>query len=186
MAVPKAEELVATPYRHGSRGEGRDLLPRRHDRGHAPARRAGAPGFPVTIYYAFKQSESGGEEGTTNTGWDTFLAAVIEAGFAISGTWPMRTERNARSIGIGTNALASSIVLVCRPRPANALTATRREFLNALKIRTARRAGASAGRQHRAGGPGAGGHRPRHGGLYALRQGARRRRQALTCAPRWR
>jgi putative DNA methylase len=71
--------------------------------------------------------------GTTNTGWDTFLAAVIEAGFAITGTWPMRTEREARSRGIGSNALASSIVLVCRPRPSDIPNATRREFLNALK-----------------------------------------------------
>jgi putative DNA methylase len=91
------------------------------------------PGFPVTIYYAFKQSETDGDDGTTNTGWDTFLAAVIEAGFAITGTWPMRTERGARSVGIGTNALASSIILVCRPRAANASTATRREFVTALK-----------------------------------------------------
>jgi putative DNA methylase len=89
--------------------------------------------FPVTIYYAFKQAESDGDEGTTNTGWDTFLAAVIEAGFAISGTWPMRTERGARSVGIGTNALASSIVLVCRKRSVDAPTATRREFVASLK-----------------------------------------------------
>jgi putative DNA methylase len=91
------------------------------------------PAFPVTIYYAFKQAESDGADGTTNTGWDTFLAAVIEAGFAISGTWPMRTELSNRMIGSGTNALASSIVLVCRQRPANAPTATRREFVTALK-----------------------------------------------------
>lgn len=89
--------------------------------------------FPVTIYYAFKQSESDDSDGTTNTGWDTFLAAVIEAGFGISGTWPMRTELSNRMIGSGTNALASSIVLVCRKRPENAPTATRREFLTALK-----------------------------------------------------
>jgi putative DNA methylase len=91
------------------------------------------PAFPVTIYYAFKQSESDGEEGTTNTGWDTFLAAVIEAGFAITGTWPMRTELSNRMIGSGTNALASSIVLVCRKRKASAPTATRREFVATLK-----------------------------------------------------
>jgi putative DNA methylase len=87
----------------------------------------------VTIYYAFKQAESDGADGTTNTGWDTFLAAVIEAGFAISGTWPMRTELSNRMIGSGTNALASSIVLVCRQRPATAPTATRRDFVTALK-----------------------------------------------------
>jgi putative DNA methylase len=91
------------------------------------------PAFPVTIYYAFKQAESDGADGTTNTGWDTFLGAVIEAGFAISGTWPIRTELSNRMIGSGTNALASSIVLVCRPRAADAPAATRREFVTALK-----------------------------------------------------
>jgi putative DNA methylase len=89
------------------------------------------PAFPVTIYYAFKQSETE-SEGTTSTGWETFLEAVIRAGFALTGTWPIRTERAIRSISIGTNALASSIVLVCRPRPNDAPTATRREFVNAL------------------------------------------------------
>jgi putative DNA methylase len=91
------------------------------------------PAFPVTIYYAFKQAESESNAGTASTGWETFLDAVIRAGFALSGTWPMRTELGNRLIGKDTNALASSIVLVCRPRPANAPTATRREFLNALK-----------------------------------------------------
>jgi len=133
LVVPKAEELVATPYRHGSKEkaetfflDGMTLAMRRlAEQSH--------PAFPVTIYYAFKQSESDGGDGTTNTGWDTFLAAVIEAGFAISGTWPMRTELGNRMIGSGTNSLASSIVLVCRKRPTDAPTATRREFVNTLK-----------------------------------------------------
>ena len=133
LAVPKAEELVATPYRHGSKEKAENFfLDGMTQAMHRLAVQT-HPAFPVTIYYAFKQAESDGAEGTTNTGWDTFLAAVIEAGFAISGTWPMRTERDARSIGIGTNALASSIVLVCRQRAANAPTATRREFVAALK-----------------------------------------------------
>ena len=92
------------------------------------------PAFPVTIYYAFKQAESDDAEGTASTGWETFLDAVIRAGFAISGTWPMRTERerpHARQSD--SNALASSIILVCRPRAAAAPTATRREFVSALK-----------------------------------------------------
>jgi putative DNA methylase len=91
------------------------------------------PAFPVTIYYAFKQSESESQEGTASTGWETFLDAVIRVGFTIQGTWPMRTERGNRMRGMASNALASSIVLVCRPRTANAPTATRREFLTALK-----------------------------------------------------
>ncbi len=133
LAVPKAEELVATPYRHG----GKENAERFFLDGMTKAMRRLAelahPALPVTIYYAFKQSETDSADGTTNTGWDTFLAAVIEAGFAISGTWPMRTELSNRMIGSGTNALASSIVLVCRPRPVNATTATLREFNQTLK-----------------------------------------------------
>ena len=91
------------------------------------------PGFPVTIYYAFKQSERKGDAGIASTGWETFLDAVIRSGFAISGTWPMRTELGNRMIGMGTNALASSIVLVCRRRPAEAPVVTRREFLTTLR-----------------------------------------------------
>ncbi len=133
LVVPKAKELIACSYRHGGKERaGTFFLDGMTLAMHRLAEQA-HPAFPVTIYYAFKQSESDSSEGTTNTGWDTFLAAVIEAGFAISGTWPMRTERGSRSIGIGTNALASSIVLVCRPRAANAPTATRREFVGALQ-----------------------------------------------------
>jgi putative DNA methylase len=93
------------------------------------------PAFPITIYYAFKQAESESDEegGTASTGWETFLDAVIRAGFTITGTWPARTEREGRSIGIGTNALASSIVLVCRRRAVDARTTTRREFVTTLK-----------------------------------------------------
>ena len=91
------------------------------------------PGFPVTIYYAFKQSETKGDTGTSSTGWETFLDAVIRSGFAISGTWPLRSEQQYRITGMGTNALASSIVLVCRVRPRDAPTATRRDFVAALK-----------------------------------------------------
>jgi putative DNA methylase len=133
LAVPKAEELVATPYRHGGKEKAEtfflhgmtDAMRRLAEQAH--------PAFPVTIYYAFKQSETENVEGTASTGWETFLDAVIRAGFAISGTWPMRTELGNRMIGSGTNALASSIVLVCRPRAASAPTATRREFVTALK-----------------------------------------------------
>lgn len=133
LAVPKAEELVATPYRHGSKEKAeRFFLDGMTQAMHRLAEQA-HPAFPVTIYYAFKQSETDDDEGTASTGWDTFLAAVIEAGFAISGTWPMRTENQTRLVGMITNALASSIILVCRPRPADAPTASRREFVTALK-----------------------------------------------------
>lgn len=133
LAVPKAEELVATPYRHGSRQKAEHFFLEGMTQAMHRLAEQTHPAFPVTIYYAFKQAENDDDAGTASTGWDTFLAAVIEAGFAISGTWPMRTERGARTTGIGTNALASSIVLVCRSRAISASTATRREFITALK-----------------------------------------------------
>ncbi len=133
LAVPKAEELIATAYRHGSKGKADAFfLDGMAQAMHRLAEQA-HPAFPVTVYYAFKQSENDDKEGTASTGWETFLDAVIRAGFSLSGTWPIRTERAVRSVGLGTNALASSIILVCRPHPANAPTATRREFLTTLK-----------------------------------------------------
>jgi putative DNA methylase len=135
LAVPKVEELVATPYRHGSREKAETFyLEGMTQAMHRLAEQA-HPAFPVTIYYAFKQSEtaSDGEGETVSTGWDTFLEAIIRAGFAITGTWPMRTELGNRMISSGTNALASSIVLVCRKRAADAPTTTRRDFITALK-----------------------------------------------------
>ena len=133
LAVPKAEELVAMPYRHGSKEKAEAFFLNGMTLAVQRLVEQTHPGFPVTIYYAFKQSETKGDTGTASTGWETFLDAVIKAGFAITGTWPIRTEREARSISIGTNALASSIVLVCRQRPAAAPLATRRDFVAALK-----------------------------------------------------
>jgi putative DNA methylase len=131
VAVPKAEELVACSYRHGSKEKAEAFfLAGMTQAMHRLAKQTHAA-FPVTIYYAFKQAESDDEEGVTSSGWDTFLDALIRTGFAITGTWPMRTERSARSSG--TNTLASSIILVCRPRATSATTATRREFVAALK-----------------------------------------------------
>jgi len=133
LAVPKTEELVATAYRHGSKQKAESFFLDGMTQAMYHLANQAHPAYPVTIYYAFKQSESDKDMGTTSTGWDTFLAAIIKAGFAISGTWPMRTERGARSIGIGTNALASSIILVCRKRILEVPTVTRREFVAALK-----------------------------------------------------
>jgi putative DNA methylase len=133
LAVPKADELVATPYRHGTKEKAEAFFLDGMTQAMHRLSEQVHPAFPVTIYYAFKQSETDDQDGTASTGWDTFLDAVIRAGFAISGTWPMRTERGSRSTGIGTNALASSIILVCRRRDAVAPTATRREFVAALK-----------------------------------------------------
>jgi putative DNA methylase len=133
LAVPKAEELVATPYRHGSKEKAEAFFLNGMTQAMHRLTQQAHPAFPVTIYYAFKQSETESAAGTASTGWETFLDAVIHAGFGISGTWPMRTENDSRMIGQGTNALASSIVLVCRPRAAGAVTATRREFVAVLK-----------------------------------------------------
>jgi putative DNA methylase len=133
LAVPKAEELVAFAHRHdGKPGAEKFFL---EGMTHAMRRLAvqSYPAFPVTIYYAFKQSERDSNQGTASTGWETFLDAVIRAGFAMSGTWPMRSELATRNRGRDANALASSIVLVCRPCSTNAPVATRREFITALK-----------------------------------------------------
>ena len=134
LAVPKAEELVATAHRHDTKQqaetfflEGMTLAMSRLG---GQAHRA----FPATIYYAFKQAEGTADQGSASTGWETFLAAVIRAGYAVSGTWPMRTESTTRLVGMYTNALASSVVLVCRPTHADAPAATRREFLDVLRI----------------------------------------------------
>lgn len=132
LAVPKAEELVATPYRHGSKEKAETFfLGGMTQAMHNLAEKA-HPAFPVTIYYAFKQSETKGDTGTSSTGWETFLQAVLDAGFAITGTWPMRTELGNRMISSGTNALASSIVLVCRQRAHDAPTIGRRAFIREL------------------------------------------------------
>jgi putative DNA methylase len=133
LVVPKEEELVATAYRHGGKeGAEKFFLDGMTKAMHRLAVQA-HPAFPVTIYYAFKQSESDEVDGTTNTGWDTFLAAVIKAGFSLTGTWPMRTELSNRMIGAGANALASSIVLVCQKRMSTATVATKAQFLAALR-----------------------------------------------------
>jgi len=133
VAVPKAEELVAFAYRHDDKAAAEAFF--LDGMTHAMHRLAeqAHPAFPVTIYYAFKQTESDGGEGTASTGWETFLDAVVRAGFATTGTWPMRTELSNRMRSTNSNALASSIILVCRPRAPDAPTATRREFVTALK-----------------------------------------------------
>ncbi|HCF2125025.1 TPA: DUF1156 domain-containing protein [Pseudomonas aeruginosa] len=134
MAVPKAEELVAASHRQG----GRDMAEKFFLDGMTAAMHnlseLAHPAFPVTIYYAFKQAETNESAGTSSTGWETFLAAVLKAGFALTGTWPMRTEGAGRMRGQGANALASSIVLVCRPRAADAPSISRREFIRELNV----------------------------------------------------
>jgi len=131
MAVPKAEELVATPYRHGSKEKAETFFLDGMTQAMHRIAEQSHPAFPVTIYYAFKQTEST-TEGNASTGWETFLSAVLKSGCALTGTWPMRTENESRMIGQGTNALASSIVLVCRKRTKDAGTISRRQFVRLL------------------------------------------------------
>jgi putative DNA methylase len=137
VLVPKAEELVAEPFRHGGREQAREFFERGMERVLRRVRVANNPNYPTTIYYAFKQSEGDDDDDVTashsSTGWETFLQGLVEAGWQIAGTWPMRTELANRMRGIGSNALASSIVLVCRPRPENAPLVTRKEFITALR-----------------------------------------------------
>jgi putative DNA methylase len=133
VEVPKSTELVAAPYRHGSRGLAEEFFLAGMFRAMLQLAQHAHPEFPVTIYYAFKQSETDGQGGvTSSTGWETFLGALINAGFEILGTLPIRTEYTG-NLKKNISALASSIVLVCRTRPADAPTATRREFIAALK-----------------------------------------------------
>ena len=132
LTVPKAEELVATPYRHGDKAKAEAFfLDGMTAAMHNIAEKAHGA-YPVSIYYAFKQSETKGDT-TSSTGWETFVEAVLRAGLAIHGTWPMRTELGNRMIGSGANALASSIILVCRRRPDDAPQVPRREFQRELK-----------------------------------------------------
>ncbi len=133
LAVPKAEELVAFAHRHGSNENAEAYFLSGMTQAMQRLSEQSHPAFPVTIYYAFKQSESDEVGDTASTGWETFLEAVMRAGFSTTGTWPIRTELSNRMRGKDSNALASSIVLVCRKRPATAPTATRREFVAALK-----------------------------------------------------
>lgn len=133
LSVPKAEELVATPHRHGSKQKAETFFLDGMAQAMERIAIQSHPAFPVTIYYAFKQSETKSSAGTASTGWETFLAAVIRAGFALYGTWPIRTELANRMIGSGTNALASSVVLVCQRRIETAPTLSRTDFRRQLR-----------------------------------------------------
>jgi len=141
LLVPKAEELIVSATRFdGDSHAAKKFFESGLTEVFGKLRLFQSASFPCTIYYAFKQAEEteeeeseGGQSGRVSTGWETMLQALISQGFQITGTWPIRTERGSRSVSIGTNALASSIVLVCRPRPKDAGVASRRDFLAALK-----------------------------------------------------
>lgn len=131
LTTPKDSELVATPYRHGGRDEAEAFFMAGMSEALKAMRKAATDAEPLSIYYAFKQSEVAAD-GITSAGWASFLQAVTEAGLAVDGTWPIRTEAT-NALKAGMNALASSIVLVCRKRPANAPVITRTDFIRHLK-----------------------------------------------------
>ncbi|HKH64969.1 MAG TPA: DUF1156 domain-containing protein [Solirubrobacterales bacterium] len=132
MLVPKAEELVANPYRHNGKDGAKGFFERGFRDVFAHAREGALLDFPITVYYAFKQSDIG-DDGEASTGWETLLDGMIRAGWAITATWPVRSEASNRILSHGTNALASSIVLALRPRLDHAPTADRRGLIAALQ-----------------------------------------------------
>ncbi len=132
LATPKTEELVATSYRHGGKESAEAFFLDGMGKAISNMAQQSSSQYPATIYYAFKQSEIA-QEGISSTGWATFLQAVVEAGYAVVGTWPLRTEMANRMIASGTNALANSVVLVCRKKEATAEIISRAEFIRLLK-----------------------------------------------------
>jgi len=133
ILVPKAQELVAIPYRfNGSREDAEKFFEEGLRKALALIRKAQNPNYPLTVYYAYKQAEGDDSTGRASTGWDVMLESLIKTSHEITGTWPMRTERPT-GVKVAVNALASSIVLVCRPRPEGAPLTTRRDFIASMK-----------------------------------------------------
>jgi putative DNA methylase len=132
MLVPKQDEIVANQFRFGSQERAEEQFLGGMREAITNFRKQSSDRFPITIYYAFKQSEIA-NEGLSSTGWATFLSAIIDSGLTVEGTWPVRTESSSRLRAIGSNALANSVVLVCRKKEANAEAISRAEFIRALK-----------------------------------------------------
>ena len=132
IVVPKTEELIATPYRHGNKENAEAFFLNGMTDAMRSLSAQAHPAAPITIYYAFKSSDTEAVSGTSSTGWETFLEAVNRSGLQLCGTWPMRTEGAGRLVAKDTNSLASSIVLVCRKRPTDAPSISRREFIREL------------------------------------------------------
>ena len=133
MLTPKEDELVAAAERfRGDRRRAQRFFELGLGEAFTRLREIQHPEYPLTIFYAFKQTESA-DDGVVSTGWESMLEALLRSGFAVTGTWPMRTESTSRLRNLGSNALASSIALVCRPRPEDATRATRAEFITELR-----------------------------------------------------
>jgi putative DNA methylase len=132
MTVPKVDELIATPQRHGGKENADNFFLDGMTRAMKGLADQSFPEGPLTIYYAVKQSDTEDDFSTSSSGWETFLEAVHRSGLQLSGTWPLRTEMRTRQVAMDTNSLASSIVLVCRKRPSDAPSISRREFIREL------------------------------------------------------
>ncbi|MCT7978901.1 DUF1156 domain-containing protein [Laspinema olomoucense] len=133
LLAPKSPEMVADNFRHGSKQKAKDFFESSLIKVFYRINNLNHHDYPVTVYYALKQTETDDNENVASTGWETILEGLMQANFSIGGTWPLRTELSNRMRGQGSNALASSIVLVCRPRPETAPKITRRQFLSELK-----------------------------------------------------
>lgn len=132
--VPKAEELVANPYRHGGADEAQHFFEAGFEQVFTRDRAFATSDFPITVYYAFKQSETG-DDGTGAKGWETILGSIVRSGWAVTATWPFRTETGSRLMAQGQAALASSIVLALRPRPTDAPATDRSGFIQELRAK---------------------------------------------------
>jgi putative DNA methylase len=132
LLTPKADELVADPFRHGAADRAERFFEDGFVQVFDRVRKGTVADYPITIFYAYKQAESD-DHGKSSTGWETFLDGLLRSGWAITGTWPIRTERGGRMRDIESNALASSVILACRPRPASAPTVDRRGLIATLR-----------------------------------------------------
>lgn len=133
LLVPKSEELVANSYRHGSSGNARHFFETGFESFFQQARIAASSDYPITVYYAYKQTESDATGGTTSTGWETILGSIVRSGWVVTATWPVRSELGNRMMASDMNSLASSVVLALRPRPERAPVTDRRGFIAAMK-----------------------------------------------------
>ncbi|QJB29466.1 DUF1156 domain-containing protein [Limnospira fusiformis] len=134
LLVPKSQELIATPYRHkGEKNQAKQFFEAGLMQAFKRINSIADANYPVTVYYAFKQAETDAKDKVASTGWETMLEGLMQANFSIGGTWPMRSERSGRMVANNSNALSSSIVLVCRPRGENAAPTTKRKFLSELQ-----------------------------------------------------
>jgi putative DNA methylase len=133
MLTPKEGEIIADPIRHGGVEKAKQFFEERFEEVFTKIRESTPEGYPISFFYAYKQTEIDNAGGHASTGWEKLLAGMLRSGWCVTGTWPMRTEMGNRTRSLHSNALASSVVLACRPRPYDAEIIDRRGFLAALR-----------------------------------------------------